>query len=310
MITRPTVLVLGAGASVDYGFPTGTQLLQEICANTKPGNCLFNFLFEEMLIPEPEITEFVTALEKSQAPSVDVFLEYRTQFEKIGKVAIASTLIPHETNERFVSSDKNGEGWYSYLFKLMIEGGRFENNTLSVITFNYDRSLEAFFLFALCNLYGIKETEAEQWLSFIPIVHLHGSLGDKLWKSALDPQRAYQPDLTPAWVNDAADHIKIVHEKQSEKEFERATKLLYQAEEVIFLGFGFLQVNIQRLGVKNVAKWRKEDNSSPSNWLASRIGMGAGDIYRAKQHLQVTTQFGEAKENNITQYLKNTVCLI
>jgi len=43
--------------------------------------------------------------------------------------------------------------------------------------------------------------------------------------------------------------------------------------------------------------------------LASRIGMGAGDIERAKQHLGVTVQFGEAGEKNITQYLKNTVCL-
>jgi len=267
MITRPVVLVLGAGASADYGFPTGTELLRKICATTKPGNYLFNFLFDEMSFPEPDIRDFATALEKSQAPSVDVFLEYRPQFEKIGKVAIASTLIPYETNERFVSSDNNGEGWYSYLFKLMIQGGRFENNSLSVITFNYDRSLEAFFLFALCNLYGIKEPEAEQYLSYIPIVHLHGSLGDKLWKSALDPQRAYQPDLTPAWVSDAAKHIKIVHEKQSEIEFDRARKHLYDAEEVLFLGFGFLPDNIQRLRVKNVAEWRKQDNRSPGNWL-------------------------------------------
>jgi hypothetical protein len=310
MISRPTVLILGAGASADYGFPTGAQLLRQICANTEPGNNLFDFLFSDMLLPEPEIRKFSTALNKSQAPSADAFLEYRTEFEKIGKAAIAATLIPYESNDRFVSSESNRDGWYSYLFKLMIQDGRFESNTLSVITFNYDRSLEAFFLLALCNLYGINEQEAEVSLSYIPIVHLHGSLGDKLWKSPLESTRAYQPDLTPAWVTDAAEHIKIVHEINLGKEFETATRLLYKAEEILFLGFGFLPVNIERLGVKNVVKWREQDNHSGGNWLAARIGMGTGDVERALRHLGIPVQFGEARNRNITEYLKNTVCLI
>ena len=31
MITKPTVLILGAGASVDYDFPPGRKLLLDIC---------------------------------------------------------------------------------------------------------------------------------------------------------------------------------------------------------------------------------------------------------------------------------------
>lgn len=40
MITRPTVFILGAGASADYGFPTGEKLQTKIypflkaCQNT------------------------------------------------------------------------------------------------------------------------------------------------------------------------------------------------------------------------------------------------------------------------------------
>jgi hypothetical protein len=44
--------------------------------------------------------------------------------------------------------------WYEKLFQLMADGGDFGNNQLSVVTFNYDRSFEAFIFTALQNLYG------------------------------------------------------------------------------------------------------------------------------------------------------------
>jgi hypothetical protein len=31
MIKRPTVLILGAGASVPFGFPSGRQVLDDVC---------------------------------------------------------------------------------------------------------------------------------------------------------------------------------------------------------------------------------------------------------------------------------------
>jgi len=307
MISRPTVLVLGAGASVDYNFPTGPQLLRQICNSARHGGELHRFLFEEMLLPEPEINVFVNTLGLSQAPSVDRFIEYRNEFETIGKYAIAATLIPYEDKKRFMI--QNERGWYSYLFEFMTQGGKFEGNCLSILTFNYDRSLEAFFLIALCNLYGIKEPEADQWLNYIPIIHLHGSLGERLWKSNLDPHRAYQPELTPAWVKESAEHIKIVHEIKPGEEFKKAQKLLYEAEEVIFLGFGFLPENIDRLGVRQVREWRTQDGKNSGEWYASRIGMGDAEVIRAARLLGGQPHFGGGGLKTITEYLKNTDCL-
>ena len=48
MIKTPTVLILGAGASINYGFPSGLQLKNEICREISRyrkrecvfGNCL------------------------------------------------------------------------------------------------------------------------------------------------------------------------------------------------------------------------------------------------------------------------------
>jgi hypothetical protein len=71
----------------------------------------------------------------------------------------APTLIPYEKYEAFQPISK--PSWYETLFQLMVEGGPFEDNPLSVITFNYDRSLEAFFFRALQNLFGLPPDAAE-----------------------------------------------------------------------------------------------------------------------------------------------------
>lgn len=93
------------------------------------------------------------ALQNSVAPSVDFFLENNEKFEEIGKLAIAFELILHEDYKQLRREQK--KRWYETLFHLMVQGGRFDQNRLSVITFNYDRSLEAFLFRALGNLYGL-----------------------------------------------------------------------------------------------------------------------------------------------------------
>lgn len=307
MITDPTVLILGAGASADYGFPIGRQLLLDICRDASPGGQLFDLLGRRMEFPQGEIDRFREALQNSQAPSVDLFLENRKDFEEIGKLAIAATLIPYENYEAFLPIEK--PRWYETLFGLMVQGGRFEENRLSVITFNYDRSLEAFLFLALQNLHGLKPEDAEDRLRKIQIVHLYGALGDKL--SPVDLERGYQPKLQGNWVTVAAQRIKIVHEAQPGKEFEVAQKLLREAEEVVFLGFGFHPVNVQRLRLQELREWQEHTNHKCARWLACRTGMGDGDIARAKIYLQALPEVSFAPASNwgINDFLKNTQCL-
>ena len=38
MITEPTVLILGAGASAPFGFPVGRQMLIQICEHLRDSN--------------------------------------------------------------------------------------------------------------------------------------------------------------------------------------------------------------------------------------------------------------------------------
>jgi hypothetical protein len=109
MITIPTALILGAGVSRPFDFPSGLTLCEKVIANTRPGNALL----ESVGYTSEEIQEFATALFYSGKTSVDAFLEYRPTFTDVGKAAIAQVLIEYEKLDDLFTRKNN---LYSYLF--------------------------------------------------------------------------------------------------------------------------------------------------------------------------------------------------
>jgi hypothetical protein len=72
MISKPTVFVLGAGASMPYGFPSGKALCNSICNDTRN--------WPSFGIDTDIYHEFATALQTTKQSSVDAFLEHRQEF--------------------------------------------------------------------------------------------------------------------------------------------------------------------------------------------------------------------------------------
>ena len=92
MIEKRTVLVLGAGASKPYGFPTGRELIREIAAGLKNTGSEVAQLLSAHGHEPSELAKFSDALLDSAQPSVDVFLENRAEYLEAGKAAIAAAL--------------------------------------------------------------------------------------------------------------------------------------------------------------------------------------------------------------------------
>jgi hypothetical protein len=195
MITEPTVLILGAGASVDYNYPLGRALVMSICEElVNETSDLFELLLQCHFMPQL-IQQFRVDLRESNLPSIDAFLENRNEFEKIGKAAIAGTLIRYEAPENL-----SRKWWYEYLHSLLI--GRkedFRRNKLVVVTFNYDRSFEASLFVALKNSYNLTDEECAEYLRAIPIIHVYGQLGGLPHFS--ENGRAYIPTIDKDIVN-------------------------------------------------------------------------------------------------------------
>ncbi|HAU38483.1 MAG TPA: hypothetical protein DCX07_12310 [Phycisphaerales bacterium] len=203
--------------------------------------------FTELGFENSRATEFYKALRHSGASSVDAFLEHRTEFIDIGKVAIARALLPSENPANLFAFEREGHNWYKYLWSRM--NTTFEDlpqNRISILTYNYDRSCEQFLFTAMKNTHGKSDAECAEQMKRIPIVHLHGQLGPLPWQA--EDGIPYAATEDTEFVRKAAKSIKIIHEDVEKDEgFLQAKELLGQAEVVYFIGFGYNSTNVERL---------------------------------------------------------------
>ncbi len=258
MIQIPTVLILGAGASRAYGYPSGTELKNLIIErlrneNSEDFKSLCRFINQPRKIPP-----FREALEYSGLSSVDAFLERRPDHIFVGKVAMAQVLIAYENTQELFIPDKPEEKsgkWYEYLFEMLDAPPKgFPKNQLSVITYNYDRSFEHFLITALKNNYDCGESEAAKIVKSIPIIHLHGNLGDLPFHGSKN-ERPYRSDVNLDNIKLATENIKIVSEAvKDDPEFQKARYVLSNAKRVIFLGFGYHDDNVFRLDLRQTCQ--------------------------------------------------------
>ena len=174
MITTPTVLVLGAGASCPYGFPTAKELKNRICEVFSNPDVIRR-LAEGLERSRDQFVEFRESFWRSGTSSVDAFLEGRPEFLDVGKLAIAYCLIPFENEADLYRPPTDDGDWYLYLSeRLNASFDEFENNKLSIITFNYDRSLEHHLFNSLRNWHGRSVDECIEKLAKVPIIHVYG----------------------------------------------------------------------------------------------------------------------------------------
>lgn len=240
MIATPTVLVLGAGASVHVEYPLGKNLVNDLCRNSD------GFANLPMNWTDIDVGHFLTRLSRAGHYSIDAFLETVPDQSDLGKYLIAREMKRHENIDRLFPPYESG--WFQYLFNCLLENNKvsgFDSSRLSIITFNYDRSLEAYLHEALMARFEMPSDEASSILSQIPIIHVHGSLGQY-------PDIPYVSKCEANELLEISKQIQIIHQVQDledefcNHEFEQANKLLNEAERIFFLGFGFHPDNIDR----------------------------------------------------------------
>jgi len=216
----------------------------------------------------PYLKEFLNNLAKSKSPSIDRFLERSPGYIDVGKAVIAYHLMRCESETRLYDPHIEGD-WYEYLLNeigLLSNGfDAFSKNKLSVITYNYDRSFEYCLYHALKSGCDHPGEECAAKVRSIPIIHLHGKLGGL---PELDREgRHYSDETDPSLLQLAMSGIRIVSEpiEKDPGDFALAHSVLKEAETVIFLGFGYLPENVERLHL--------DENHNPRTRL---YGTGVG----------------------------------
>jgi len=276
MIRKPTLLVFGAGVSCDYGFPTGRKLLMDVANNLRAPSRLYEQM-EELEFDKSFLVQFSRELRDSMLPSVDAFLALQKdqQYVRLGKSAIAASLIPLEKDNVLRSRDELK--LYEYLWsRLTGTPETYAGNQLSVITFNYDRSFEQFLrqvLFASHPECRGDPAGLKSALSHFEVHHIYGSLGDLDHTSAgyLPYDIEYHKgSLTSGVITKSASRLKLYNEKSDNSMTHRIRELITEAQIICFLGFGFHELNIKRLEFFGLGQNQR------TKLFGTAYGLGAG----------------------------------
>lgn len=277
-IANRLVVVLGAGASKEYDFPLGADLINGMRSDltfrferhvnipSSGDQLIFDALKKKF--PEPDVVRLNRHLKAAgeladvlhHYPSVDEAIHFfsdRPEIIEVGKLAIARSIIGAEKNAVRLKFESGGAkianvgGWMPQLFSMIIGSltrqdipAAFQN--ISFVNFNYDRSLEHYLYNAIQSL-GLASEVAHAILSKVTVHRPYGSLGLLPWQGrdgvAFGDARA---DLFKMASNirtyTERDHSKLmISEIHSD---------LMNAAVVLFLGFGFHKQNMEMLKVE------------------------------------------------------------
>jgi len=271
MIKKKTVLVLGAGASAPYGFPTGAELRKKIINDydsiaTAIGDDGIQYDKESL---KEVFRFFAYKFRDSGTSSIDLFLSQQEKNDiDLGKALILSVIRHCEHvskyNEDIYRIQKNKDvkkdiDWYKlFLFKLFSGIQSFEEisfQNLEVITFNYDRSFEFYIYQSLRNWFPFTKINDKQIIDLInslKIHHVFGMVDEYPWKFpnnifANVKNNFFRFFITPEEAFSKINSIRVINEikKFEENEYK---KIIESAEKVFFLGFGYLEENMKILG--------------------------------------------------------------
>lgn len=286
MITSPTLFILGAGASMPYGFPSARGLLDQVAYSlTKSGDR--SIIAGMGLTNTEELLGFERDLLESGLNSVDAFLEHRREFLEIGRAMIAFVIARAESNcDFFNKSAKSGtarqDDPYNYLLNALwsAESMSVSAGRARFVTFNYDRSLEAYLTAAVRARRGCSQAEAFADVDRLGIVHVYGSLGSispsggEHWRAFgagwSDPEEniksarslsligdhrddrrddrfhrgAESGSLDSLLPNSCDDHTEASAMKEG---IGLARELAFSSDRIVFLGFGYDKRNLARI---------------------------------------------------------------
>lgn len=269
---KKTLLVTGAGASKEVGFPVGGQLKENIRSLTNvrwsgielTGDKEYCRLLEDLARTEfacrvEEIVRSCSHIHQNVilSGSIDQFLSSHQEDETLvrcAKLAIAYEIAKSErlSNLNFEKNSSRREPDFVYLKDTYFPRlwARIQNGlpiadwksyftNLRFITFNYDRTLEQFFTLALTRFCKAPPEQVAEFIRELPILHVYGSLGKLSGAQDLCP---YGPNLHQ--IFDASKRDLTFSESLAENIRTEIQEYFGWANRIVFLGFSYANVNM------------------------------------------------------------------
>ena len=222
---------------------------------------------ESLRISFDDFGALAKAIDISKPLSIDSFLNSNrnASFAFIARLIIADELLKAEyalgVNGRVREEVDHGmnvenDDWLVPLMDRLTSRLPFESlslNQLSIVTFNYDRSFEYLLTIRLAARYGVSRDEAETYVNTLPIHHVYGSLGKFSLEAMADLHSRRSEDLRHILDShdrrlNAARSIRLMYDDR-DKDDKHLKELVRHAQHIMFLGFGFDDMNLRTIGI-------------------------------------------------------------
>lgn len=281
MVNNKTVIVLGAGASKEFGLPIGSELMNNISSilyRRKGYAEVADQLTRESLIVYsrkngPSINELMSAstIITNALPlaiSIDNLIDTHRGnkvIEVCSKIAIVRSILSAERNSNlFFKKDAvdeklnfefSKETWLNLLFKIITENATLDDlkdrlSNFVFIVFNYDRCLEHFFYYAFQSLYSANSNQARELVASLNLYHVFGKVGDLPWID-YDNSIDFGEEINAYKLVSLIDEIKTFTENKNDdwEEVKAMRDHIRTAKNVLFLGFAYHKLNLGLLAL-------------------------------------------------------------
>lgn len=279
MFRKPTVILVGAGASAEFGLPTGEAIYKSAASESTSSQleradneAQFLTSFWEYLCfsnqhdYQHQFRQLVDHLQGSTSYSIDLYSFYNPSFAEAAKYYTIWSLIKahfeirsrpteHGDNWRYgkrcypwrqpyVGSKSPRPNWLGTLTNQFLSGARrpedLANNNLTFVTLNYDRVIEEAFTHFICH-HEIFSAASEDVMP--EVIHVHGAL-DPIGDSSLNSK----------FYRDQVGNVQFILDslENPPNAAKRAVEALDAAADIYCVGFAFEENNCELL---KAGKW-------------------------------------------------------
>lgn len=316
------MIVVGAGASREFGLPDGNGLKEKIKqalsidqgrSGSPSGNeHIFKSLkYFRQVATSNELVAAARVIANSMAlaPSIDNFVHTHDGDERIrtvAKLAITRLILEEESRSKLrhdpagltgpyyepsIDFEKLKGTWLDGLFKILARGKVSDFldrlSGIAFVVFNYDRCIQQFFYNAVQYYFQLGIEETIDVLNSLEIHHVYGSVGGMYFEN--DPRNeSFGASPVPERLADLSKRIRTFTEgiDPESGKFRAINRSLANAEQVIFLGFAFDDLNMKILVP------RGDSSGVPGSVFAAErkiygTTLGMSDVARRRANFEI-----------------------
>jgi hypothetical protein len=285
--SKSLVLVLGAGASFEFGLPLGAELKEKIAnaldirigdfgrRDHKYGDeSVFSAISQIANYPAGGVDEINAMLVSARhisdamtlAMSIDNFIDSHRDDVRIatcGKLAVVSCVLAaekksllyvdlskHDSRLNYAAVD---ETWLTPFFRLVVENCQKTDvearlRSIGIITFNYDRTVEHFLFHALQLYYQETPEWAATVLRSLDVHHPYGQVGPLPWVGTQHSIAFGAEPRVPQLIQLSKQLLTFSEGTSADKSsISTIRHAIAYAKRVAFLGFAFHPLNMELL---------------------------------------------------------------